>query len=100
MVAATDGQVISCGKEVLPEHAKDTPVQPRYDVVYLLDDQGWHYRYSHFYSIDPAVVPGRTMRMGQVDGLISGNPRNLQAGPQEIGFFQPRSIPLSPLFHP
>jgi hypothetical protein len=37
VVAATDGVVVSLGKEVLPEHAKGTPIAQRYDVIYLLD---------------------------------------------------------------
>lgn len=40
VVAATDGVVVSLGKEVLPEHAKGTPIAQRYDVIYLLDSRG------------------------------------------------------------
>jgi hypothetical protein len=68
VVAATDGLVVSCGKEVLPEHAKDTPVQPRYDVVYLLDPRGWYYRYSHLKTID--VKLGQSVRIGDKIGLL------------------------------
>src|SRR6185312_3076871 len=46
VIAATDGLVVSSGKAVLPGYA-DTPAKPRYDVVYLLDERGWYYRYSH-----------------------------------------------------
>src|SRR3989442_135975 len=53
VVAAAAGRVISSGKEILPGH-DDSPVKPRYDVVYLLDDRGWFYRYSHLQIIDPA----------------------------------------------
>ena len=52
VVAATDGLVVSSGKAVLPGY-DDTPVKPRYDVVYLLDDRGWYYRYSHLHTIRP-----------------------------------------------
>jgi murein DD-endopeptidase MepM/ murein hydrolase activator NlpD len=68
-VAATDGLVVSAGKETLPGY-KDTPVAPRYDVVYLLDDQGWYYRYSHFDSIDPAIKAGGRVQAGQRLGLV------------------------------
>ena len=36
---------------------EDTPVSPRYDVVYVLDDRGWYYRYSHLHTI--SASPGR-----------------------------------------
>ena len=44
---------------------KDTPVDPRYDVVYLLDDRGWFYRYSHLHTIAEAIKPGRMVKIGQ-----------------------------------
>jgi murein DD-endopeptidase MepM/ murein hydrolase activator NlpD len=68
VVAATEGLVVSSGKEVMPEHAKDTPVQPRYDVVYLLDPRGWYYRYSHLKTID--VKLGQQLRIGEKIGLL------------------------------
>src|SRR5207249_9983138 len=46
VVAATDGLVVSAGKAILSGY-EDTPARSRYDVIYLLDDQGWYYRYSH-----------------------------------------------------
>jgi murein DD-endopeptidase MepM/ murein hydrolase activator NlpD len=71
IVAATDGLVVSRGMQWMPEHdPKRTPVQPRYDVVYLLDDQGWYYRYSHMQTIDPAMQPGATVKKGQRLGLL------------------------------
>jgi murein DD-endopeptidase MepM/ murein hydrolase activator NlpD len=71
IVAATDGLVVSRGMQWMPEHApKKTPVQPRYDVVYLLDDRGWYYRYSHMQTIDPAMQPGATVKKGQRLGLL------------------------------
>ena len=69
VVAATDGLVVSSGKEVLPGHA-DTPAKPRYDVVYVLDARGWYYRYSHLHTIHADVKPGRTVKMGQRIGLL------------------------------
>ncbi len=69
VIAATNGLVVSVGTMRLPGH-EDSPVDPRYDVVYLLDDRGWYYRYSHFQSIDPAIKPGVTVAMGQKLGLL------------------------------
>ena len=70
VVAATDALIVSVGTQVLPEHKTDTPVAPRYDVIYLLDSRGWYYRYSHLKSFDPAIVPGREVRIGQKLGLL------------------------------
>lgn len=69
VLAATDGLVVSAGKEVLDGY-KDTPVSPRYDVVYLLDGRGWFYRYSHLYRIESDIRPGTRVRMGQRLGLL------------------------------
>ena len=69
VVAATDGVVVSSGTVRLAGH-EDSPVRPRYDVVYLLDDRGWYYRYSHMQTIDPAIVPGAAVRMGQKIGTL------------------------------
>lgn len=69
VVAATDALVVSVGKEVLPGYA-DTPVSPRYDVIYLLDDRGWFYRYSHLHTIRPEIRPGTTVKLGQPLGLL------------------------------
>jgi murein DD-endopeptidase MepM/ murein hydrolase activator NlpD len=69
VVAATDGMVVSSGTTVLPGY-EETPVRPRYDVIYLLDSRGWYYRYSHLYTIDETVRPGQTVKMGQKLGLL------------------------------
>ncbi|PYV85680.1 MAG: hypothetical protein DMG05_22215 [Acidobacteria bacterium] len=69
VVSATDGVTVSSGLQVQPGH-KDTPVDPRYDVVYVLDDQGWYYRYSHLKTIDAAIQPGQTVKMGQRIGVL------------------------------
>ena len=69
VVAATAGLVVSVGDAVLPGH-EGSPVEPRYDVVYLLDDRGWYYRYSHLESIDESIKPGRTIRIGQKVGVL------------------------------
>jgi murein DD-endopeptidase MepM/ murein hydrolase activator NlpD len=69
VVAATDGLVVSSGRAVLPGY-DDTPVAPRYDVVYVLDARGWYYRYSHLQTIDPDVKPGARVQMGRRIGLL------------------------------
>jgi murein DD-endopeptidase MepM/ murein hydrolase activator NlpD len=69
VVAATDGLTVSAGTDILPGY-ENTPASPRYDVIYVLDDRGWYYRYSHLYTIDPAVKPGRQVKMGQKIGVL------------------------------
>jgi murein DD-endopeptidase MepM/ murein hydrolase activator NlpD len=69
VIAATDGLVVSSGTARLKGH-ENTPVAPRYDVVYLLDDRGWYYRYSHLKTIDRAVTPGARVTMGQPIGIL------------------------------
>ncbi len=69
VVAATDGLVVSSGNVRLPGH-DDSPVAPRYVVVYLLDGRGWYYRYSHMQTIDPAMKPGARVKMGQKLGVL------------------------------
>jgi murein DD-endopeptidase MepM/ murein hydrolase activator NlpD len=70
VVAATDALVVSRGTDVIPEHARNTPVQKRYDVLYLLDERGWYYRYSHFHSIDDSIRLGERVEQGRRLGLI------------------------------
>lgn len=70
IVAATDGLVVSRSLKVMAGQETDTPISPRYDVVYLLDDRGWYYRYSHLASIDPSVVVGRRVKRGQTIGRL------------------------------
>ncbi|HLY08645.1 MAG TPA: PKD domain-containing protein [Planctomycetota bacterium] len=70
VVAATDGLVVSSGKEVLEGPGQEQPVEPRYDVIYLLDARGWYYRYSHLKYIEAPVRPGARVAMGQKLGVI------------------------------
>ncbi len=69
VVAATDGLVVSARTDRLPGY-DDTPVKPRYDVIYVLDARGWYYRYSHLFSIDDSIRPGVKVRAGQRLGLL------------------------------
>jgi murein DD-endopeptidase MepM/ murein hydrolase activator NlpD len=69
VVAATDGLVVSVGNSTLPGY-EGTPVNPRYDVAYVLDDRGWYYRSSHLQSFDPAIKAGTRVTLGQKIGLL------------------------------
>lgn len=70
VVAATDGLVVAAAESVLDGYKQDTPVSPRYDVVYLLDSRGWYYRYSHLKTIDKSILPGRVVKMGDPIGVL------------------------------
>ena len=69
VIAATAGLVVSVGKMKLPGY-EDSPVDSRYDVLYVLDDRGWYYRYSHLQSFEPAIKPGVTVAIGQKMGIL------------------------------
>ena len=69
VVAATDGLVVSSGKEVLPGH-EDAGLSPGYDEVNLLDAQGWYYCYAHLKTIDPALRTGQPVKKGQRLGVL------------------------------
>ena len=71
VVSASDGLVVSAGGKALPEYP-EIPFYKRadYDYVYVLDSQGWFYRYAHLKSIDPAIRPGERVRMGQKIGVL------------------------------
>ncbi len=79
--AATDAVVVSSGEDVLPEYLLEggatakygqgkSPVAPRSDVVYLKDNRGWYYRYSHLHKINEAIRPGRLIDQGTEIGLL------------------------------
>ena len=69
VVAATDGLVVSVANKTLDGYSL-TPVRPRYDVVYLLDERGWYYRYSHLHTIDAGITLGSRVKMGQKIGIL------------------------------
>jgi len=69
VLAATDGVVISkAGKTIPGKHPPQ--VKGRYDVVYLRDDRGWYYRYSHMIRIEDSVQVGRRVKMGAKIGTL------------------------------
>jgi murein DD-endopeptidase MepM/ murein hydrolase activator NlpD len=70
VIAATNATIVSLGDQVLPPHEKDSPVAKRYDVIYLLDERGWYYRYSHLHSFEPFLKLGSQIKQGQKLGLL------------------------------
>ena len=72
VVSATDGLVVSAGGMALPEYSDAPFYKPHgdYDYVYVIDAQGWFYRYAHLKSIDLEVQPGKRVRMGQKIGVL------------------------------
>ena len=70
VLAATNAVVVSVAGLVLEGDEQNTPVAPRYDVIYLLDERGWYYRYSHLKSIETNVRLGHRVKMGQKIGTI------------------------------
>ena len=69
IVSATDGLVVSSNKDIL-EGYNDFPGDIRMDVVYIVNNLGWYFRYSHLDSTDPAIKPGNTVKKGQRIGFI------------------------------
>jgi len=70
VVAATGGIVVATGEAVLPDYKDDLPFQNAYDDVFVVDDRGWYYRYTHLKSIDAALAPGRMVKPGQRIGIL------------------------------
>ena len=70
VVAATDAVIVSHGRDIHPDHTEDTPIQPRYDVLYLMDERGWYYRYSHLHSFESGLRLGQVVNKGDRLGLL------------------------------
>ena len=68
IVAATDGKIVSLKGEKLDDVAET--VKPRYDVLYLRDERGWYFRYSHLAEFDSTLKLGDAVRIGQRIGLL------------------------------
>jgi murein DD-endopeptidase MepM/ murein hydrolase activator NlpD len=69
VLAATDGVVVSrAGKTVSGKHPAS--VSARYDVVYIRDDRGWYYRYSHLMRIEDSLKLAQRVKMGQKIGTL------------------------------
>ncbi|MCK4965725.1 peptidoglycan DD-metalloendopeptidase family protein, partial [bacterium] len=78
ILSATDGLIVVANKEVVDDY-EDNPILERYrkrdggrreDVVYVVDDRGWLYRYSHLSSVDPAIKIGINITKGQKVGML------------------------------
>jgi murein DD-endopeptidase MepM/ murein hydrolase activator NlpD len=69
IVSATEGVVIAANMDTLKGYT-DFPGDVRMDVVYIVDNLGWYYRYSHLDSVDPAIKPGVKVKPGQKIGFI------------------------------
>lgn len=70
VVAATDGVVLYRGTAAATPGPIHPAAEPRYDVIYLQDNRGWVYRYSHLMVFDPAPQPGGRVKQGQRLGYI------------------------------
>jgi murein DD-endopeptidase MepM/ murein hydrolase activator NlpD len=69
IIAATDGLVVSSNNEVL-EGYEDLPGDVRPDVIWTVDSRGWYYRYSHLNTIEPEIIPGARIVIGQPLGFM------------------------------
>jgi murein DD-endopeptidase MepM/ murein hydrolase activator NlpD len=69
IIAAAGGLVVSSNNEVL-EGYEDLPGDVRPDVIWIVDGRGWYYRYSHLDSIEPDIVPGARIGIGELLGLM------------------------------
>ncbi len=67
VVSASDGVVISAGKNALPE-PRDRPIGPANDFILIVDDLGWHYWYAHLKTIEARA--GQAVKKGQRIGLM------------------------------
>lgn len=70
IVSATDGVVVTLGKEALPEYRNSPFTQPSYDGVTVRDNRGWFHWYFHLASIDPGLRLGEPVKMGQNIGIL------------------------------
>ena len=75
VVCAADGLVITSQASILPGYEgvpqrDGAPMKPGRDIVTVIDDRGWCYRYVHLHSIDPAIQVGDRVTMGQRIGLL------------------------------
>lgn len=70
VLAATDGTFVCRGNEQMPGIAYPPQVKPRYDVLYIRDDRGWYYRYSHLMAFEPTARLGQRVRLGTKIGTL------------------------------
>ena len=70
VVAATNGTIVSLGNAIMPDLEADHPVAKRYDVIYLRDERGWYYRYSHLQQFSPSLKLGQQIAKGTSLGVL------------------------------
>lgn len=70
VVAATNGTIVSLGNAILGDLEADHPVAKRYDVIYLRDERGWYYRYSHLQQFNPSLKLGQKVTKGTSLGVL------------------------------
>ena len=70
VVATTRGRVVVRGNHVLPEYKDHPAIRVRYDIVMVRDERGWFHRYQHLASIDPGIVLGQSVSLGQKIGVV------------------------------
>jgi murein DD-endopeptidase MepM/ murein hydrolase activator NlpD len=68
IVAAASGRVVRLGKEWAADETEDE--HPRDDVVRILDDRGWRYRYSHLDMINPDLKIDDRIEAGDFIGFL------------------------------
>jgi murein DD-endopeptidase MepM/ murein hydrolase activator NlpD len=68
IVAAVGGRVVRLGTEWAPDEAEDE--YPRDDVVRIIDDRGWRYRYSHLDMINPDLRIDQRVEAGHPVGFL------------------------------
>ena len=76
IIAAVTGWVVLADGEVLPGY-ENTPARLendisgfRRDVVFVQDERGWFYRYSHLHSIAPSIELGQRVWAGEPIGML------------------------------
>lgn len=69
IVSATDGVVLSANSLTM-EGQNDFFGDVRPDVVYIRDNRGWVYRYSHLDSVFAQIIPGARVKAGEKVGFM------------------------------
>ncbi len=75
VLCAAEGLAITSGGDALPGYEgmpqrDGAPMKPGLDIVTVLDDRGWCYRYVHLDGVDPAIRVGHRVAMGQRIGIL------------------------------
>ncbi len=71
VLAATEGVVVGLGKAVVEREKNNSSLDHQTgDTIWVQDERGWYYRYTHLYSFDPSVKLGGRVRMGQKIGTL------------------------------